>query len=76
MQQYPAKVMRVIDGDSMIVNLQAHVLGIQFEIKDVYLRILDIDTPEIRGSSKEEGLKAKEFLTDLILVSSCLLPGL
>lgn len=42
------------------------MLGIQFELKDVYIRILDINAPEIKGASKPEGIKAKEFLENLI----------
>jgi micrococcal nuclease len=70
LHQYPARVTRVVDGDSLVVDLQSHVLGIQFEIKDVYLRLLGIDTPELRGETREAGLIAKRFVEDLILGDS------
>jgi micrococcal nuclease len=67
LHQYPAKVKRVIDGDTIVIDLQAHVLGIGFVVQDVYLRLLGVDTPEIKGDSKEQGLMVKQFVEDLIL---------
>lgn len=70
MHQHPAKVTRVIDGDTIVVDLQAHVLGIHFTVQEVYLRLLDINAPEMRGKERPEGIKAKEFLEGLILNES------
>lgn len=60
-----ARVYKVYDGDS---------INIIFKYKDEYIRrpcrIDGIDTPEISRCSEEEkalGLKAKEYLSDLIL---------
>lgn len=57
----PGEVIRVIDGDTVDIEVD---LG--FDIKTlVRFRLLGIDTPEIRGEEKEEGLKAKAALIQL-----------
>jgi len=56
---YPAKVERVIDGDTIVVDLY---LGLSVILDRQYIRFYGIDTWEIRGEEREKGLKAKEYL--------------
>ena len=58
MYTYKATVVRVVDGDTLYVDVD---LG--FYLRQVMnLRLKGINTPEIRGPERPEGLKAKEFV--------------
>lgn len=59
---YAAKVERIIDGDTIYVTAD---LGFGVS-KFLKLRLDSINTPEIRGDEREEGLKAKAFVESLI----------
>ncbi len=60
---YKAKVVDVYDGDSITIEAD---LG--FHVKmEMKLRLFGIDTPELRGMERPQGLKARDFLRDLIL---------
>jgi len=61
-KKYEAKVLRVIDGDSFVVMLD---LGCDFFAKKT-IRLYGINTPEIRGEERPEGLKAKARVEELI----------
>lgn len=58
---YPAKMERVIDGDTIVVDLY---LGLGVILDDQYIRLYGIDAWEIRGEEREKGLKAKEYLEE------------
>jgi micrococcal nuclease len=60
---YRAKITSVYDGDTCTALVD---LGfrITFEIK---IRLLGIDTPELRGEEREMGLKSKARLEELVL---------
>ena len=59
---YPAELVRVIDGDTIIVKCD---LG--FNIKrTITCRLSDIDAPEVRGEEKDEGLRVKRYAENLI----------
>lgn len=60
---YKFVLTRVIDGDTVVGNID---LGFNFILQNQNLRLLYIDTPEVRGADKVQGLIAKEFLIDLI----------
>jgi micrococcal nuclease len=60
---YKAKIISVYDGDT-ITALVDLGFRINFEIK---IRLLGIDTPELRGASRPEGLIAKKRVEELIL---------
>lgn len=64
---YPATVTRIIDGDSIEVNLD---LGHHLYKKDADIRLLGINTPEVRGEEKELGNVAKAKLEELIPVGT------
>lgn len=55
---YKAKVVKVIDGDTIDVRLD---VGFDTHIFK-RLRLLGVDTWELRGDERERGLVAKEFV--------------
>ena len=57
---YPAKVERVIDGDTIVVDLQ---LGLGVVLDGQYIRFYGIDAWEPKGEQREKGLETKEYLT-------------
>jgi len=62
MYEYRTKVSRVVDGDTVDVDID---LGFSVWLRKERVRLLGIDTPESRTRDKEEkkyGLAAKEFL--------------
>jgi micrococcal nuclease len=65
MQDYEAYVTNIVDGDTIdcTVKVGFHFTGA------LRFRLLGIDTPEIRGKKRKEGLRAKYFLSNLILDS-------
>lgn len=66
MYEYPCKVTRVIDGDTVDVNID---LGFSVWLYKERVRIVGIDTPESRTRDKEEkkyGLAAKKFVKDFL----------
>ena len=66
MYEYRARVIRVIDGDTVDVDID---LGFGVWLKDERVRIMGIDTPESRTRDKVEkkfGLAAKARLKELL----------
>ena len=62
---YDAKVVRVIDGDTIDVLIRWDIgFGVKCETLQ-RLRLSMIDAPEVRGEEREEGLKAKAALVQL-----------
>jgi len=64
--KYDVKVLKVIDGDTVDVDID---LGFGITLRDERVRIMDIDTPESRTSDKVEkvfGLASKERLKELL----------
>jgi micrococcal nuclease len=61
---YRASVVGVYDGDSVTLDID---LGLGIWSKGQKCRLLGIDTPEIRGEERIEGLKSKQRLCELIL---------
>lgn len=62
-RKYPISINRVVDGDS--INLDIH-LGFDIVLKNRSLRLIGVDTPEVRTRDLEEkkyGLLAKEYVT-------------
>ena len=64
MYNYKAIVTRVVDGDTVIVDID---LGFGVWLKEQSVRLAKINTPEIKGSARIEGIAAKDFLSKLIL---------
>ena len=69
MYEYKAKLVRVIDGDTIVCDL---FLGLRVKIEGEHLRFARIDAPEMKGETKEAGLLARDelnrFLADRDLV--------
>ena len=61
---YRASVVGVYDGDSVTLDID---LGLGIWSKGQKCRLLGIDTPELRGEERIEGLKSKQRLCELIL---------
>lgn len=63
MYEYKAIVTSVYDGDTLtaLVDLGFHT---KLTIK---VRLYGIDTPELRGDNREEGLTSKKRLEELVL---------
>lgn len=62
MYTYKATIARVVDGDTLYVDVD---LGFYLR-QTMQLRLKGIDTPEIRGESRPEGLKAKQFVEETL----------
>lgn len=81
---YPAALVRVVDGDTVVLNLKIDYLlevDFGFHIKDKLLfskstiqtfRLLGIDTPEVVGADKKAGLAAKEALEEFLAKAAAL----
>jgi micrococcal nuclease len=64
MYEYKAKVIKVYDGDTITVDID---LGFAVNLHKQSIRLYGIDTPELRGDERPEGLKIKEILSSQIL---------
>jgi len=54
----------VYDGDTITATID---LGFNIVIKGEKLRLYGIDTPEVRGDSRPEGIKSRDWLRNRIL---------
>lgn len=66
MYQYRGIVTRVIDGDTVVVDLD---LGFKVWLRDQHVRLEGVDTPELRSKDPEEREKAraaKKFVEGLL----------
>ena len=61
---YKAKVVSVYDGDTCRADIE---LGFGTVLKNKTIRLSGIDTAEIRSENKENALKARDRLRELIL---------
>jgi micrococcal nuclease len=64
MYQYQATVERVVDGDTVYVTVD---LGF-FLTSMMKLRLRGVNTPEIRGPERPEGLRVKAFVQEKLPV--------
>lgn len=65
--KYPieAKIIRVIDGDTIVVNAQ---IWLKQEVETL-VRLKGVDAPELRGKCEKEkdlAIKAKEFVENIV----------
>ena len=66
MHEYKAKMLRIVDGDTVDVDID---LGFGVWLKKQRIRLYGIDTPESRTRDLEEkryGLAAKEFVKEFV----------
>jgi micrococcal nuclease len=61
---YKAFVTSVYDGDTITVDID---LGMNTWKNNVKLRLARIDTPEVRGDSREQGLIVRDHVRNLLL---------
>ena len=64
--KYKAKVRRVVDGDTLDLDID---LGFRITLRE-RVRLMGIDTPETRSRDlveKADGLKAKEFVIGFVV---------
>ena len=57
MYEYKGYVTKVYDGDTITVDID---LGFDILFKNQKIRLSRINTPEVRGEEREEGLKSKQ----------------
>jgi micrococcal nuclease len=62
--QYRARVVSVYDGDTVRADVD---LGFFTWIKNEQFRLARLNTPEVRGEEREDGLIARDRLRELIL---------
>ena len=63
MYEYRAFVRKVYDGDTITVDID---LGFNVILKNQKIRLSKINTPEIRGKTREEGLKVRNIVRNRI----------
>lgn len=64
--EYQAEVVKVVDGDTIDVLIRWDV-GFHITCETYQrLRLARINAPEVRGSEREKGLKAKEWLEEAL----------
>lgn len=61
--RYEATVTRVIDGDTVVADID---LGFYIIMRNVKLRLARIDAPEMRGIERADGAKSKAFLNEVV----------
>lgn len=64
MYEYKATVTSVYDGDTITVDID---LGFNCHMKGMKIRLMKIDAPEVRGDSRIEGLRTRDWLRTRIL---------
>ena len=64
MYTYKAIIVSVYDGDTVTADVD---LGFEVWLKGQTLRLLNIDTPEVRGKEKAEGIVSRDALRARIL---------
>ncbi|WP_417849417.1 thermonuclease family protein [Thalassoglobus sp.] len=62
MYEYRAKIVRLIDGDTVVADVQ---LGFHVSLRTTF-RLFGIDAPETRGVERPDGLAATEYLKRFI----------
>jgi micrococcal nuclease len=61
---YSAYVTGVYDGDTITVDID---LGFDIILKNQKIRLIGINAPEVRGITREDGIKSRNRLRELIL---------
>ncbi|WP_047547986.1 thermonuclease family protein [Psychroserpens sp. Hel_I_66] len=63
MYHYKAKIIAVYDGDTVTALVDLGFLHFQ----EMKLRLFGIDTPELRGEEREQGMVVRDLLREMIL---------
>ena len=64
---YRAVVVRIVDGDTIRVDLD---LGLHVWQRNMPLRLLGYDAPEVRGEERPQGLLASAALAELLPIGT------
>ena len=64
MYEYKATVTKVYDGDTITVDFD---LGFGILIRKQKIRLLGVNTPEVRGTEKPQGIISRDALRQRIL---------
>lgn len=64
MYEYMAKVISVYDGDTIRADID---LGFGVKLENQQIRLLGMDTPEVRGDERPEGLVVRDYVRAAIL---------
>ena len=62
MYQYKATVLRVVDGDTLHLDVD---LGF-FTRMEIIVRLYGLNTPEVRGAERAAGLRSKAYVTEVV----------
>ncbi|UAB75936.1 thermonuclease family protein [Mesoflavibacter sp. SCSIO 43206] len=63
MYNYKAKIIDVYDGDTVTAMVDLGFLHFQ----EMKLRLYGIDTPELRGEEREQGIIVRDILREMML---------
>lgn len=66
---YKADIIAVYDGDTCTAIVD---LGMRVSV-EITIRLYGINTPELRGAQKLDGIKARDYLRSLILMKSVII---
>jgi len=69
-RKYNADIVDVYDGDTVTATIH---LGLNIILHSQKIRLCGIDTPEIRGDERVEGIKARDYVRTKILHRSVIL---
>ena len=61
--KYKAKVISVYDGDTITVDID---LGMGVWLKDQKIRLYGLNSPEVRGTERLDGLRSRYYLSQMI----------
>lgn len=64
---YRAVMVNVYDGDTMRADID---LGFNMWVRNMKLRLAGIDTPELRGDERPQGLIARDYVRERLPVGS------
>ena len=70
---YPIEIVSVYDGDTITVNID---LGFGVELKKQKIRLYGINTPEVRGSSRDLGIISRDYVREKILDKNIMLQSI
>jgi micrococcal nuclease len=70
MYEYMAKVISVYDGDTIRVDID---LGFNIIMRNQAIRLLGINTPEVRGEERPQGIVARDFVRERIMDKTVML---
>lgn len=62
MYEYKAQVVRIVDADTLVLDVD---LGFNVRIRET-IRLARVDAWETRGDERIQGTKAKEFVEDIL----------